>query len=89
MFIFRLIGPSDSLMVSNYPRIHRMRASSTKYCMVCGVFAAGWITTNNERLPHDPCYFCNTCFHSFNYVDGKKIGNFKAYQVPSSDVNQD
>lgn len=76
-------------MRSSYPRIHRLRAGSTKYCMVCGVFAAGWITTNNERLPHDPCYFCDTCFYSFNYIDGKKIGNFKAYKVPfNTDVTQ-
>ncbi|XP_046481213.1 snRNA-activating protein complex subunit 3 isoform X1 [Neodiprion pinetum] len=85
----RLIGPSDNLTISSYPRIHRMRASSTKYCMVCGVFAASWITTHNDRLPHDPCYFCTTCFHSFNYIDGKKIENFLAYPVPFGDVAQD
>ncbi|KAJ4433086.1 hypothetical protein ANN_15343 [Periplaneta americana] len=38
-----------------------------------------WITVENERVPHDPCFFCQHCFLSYNYVDGKKIGKFKAY----------
>ncbi|XP_012254068.3 snRNA-activating protein complex subunit 3 isoform X2 [Athalia rosae] len=82
----RLVNLSDPLSVSSYPRIHRMRACSTKYCMVCGMFAANWITTNNERIPHEPCYFCNSCFQSFNYINGTKIGNFKAYLYPSTNV---
>ena len=46
-----------------------------------------WLTTGNIRLPHDPYYFCEECFISFNYVDGKKIGEFKAYPFVTCDID--
>lgn len=55
---------------------------SSKLCMVCGVYVVQWITMDHERIPHNPCYFCDDCFKSYNYVDNKKIGKFKAYAYP-------
>lgn len=52
-----------------------------------------WLTTGNEYVPHDPAYFCNNCFRSFNFVDGKKICDFTSYplvdrkEFPSKDLN--
>ncbi|XP_015604974.1 snRNA-activating protein complex subunit 3 isoform X2 [Cephus cinctus] len=66
----RLINFDDNLDVSSYPRIHRIRPRPSRYCMMCGVHAVRWITTNNDRLPHNPCFFCDTCFKSYNYVKG-------------------
>lgn len=40
-----------------------------------------WLTTGNEFVPHDPAYFCNNCYRSFNFVDGKKICGFTSYPL--------
>lgn len=81
-FDFRLFDFDDELSASVYPRITRTRFQWVRYCMTCGTHSAGWITTDNDRLPHNPCYFCDRCFKSFNYIDNRKIGNFKAYRYP-------
>jgi snRNA-activating protein complex (SNAPc), subunit 3 len=39
------------------------------------------LTTDNEFVPHDPAYFCNNCFRSFNFVEGKKICDFTSYPL--------
>ncbi|XP_076247649.1 proximal sequence element A Pbp49 [Calliopsis andreniformis] len=78
----RLINCSDSLVTCSYPRIERLRPVSSKFCMICGVYNVQWITMEHERIPHNPCYFCDTCFKSYNYIDGKKVGNFQAYAYP-------
>lgn len=50
--------------------------------MTCGLYSVSWITTCNDRLPHNPCSFCESCFKSYNYIQGKKVGNFKAFSYP-------
>jgi hypothetical protein len=50
--------------------------------MTCGIYSVNWVTTSNNRLPHNPCLFCDSCFKSYNYIKGKKIGSFKAYPYP-------
>ncbi|XP_076281531.1 proximal sequence element A Pbp49 isoform X2 [Lasioglossum baleicum] len=78
----RLINNDDTLAVAAYPRIVRLRPLSSKYCLICGMYNAQWITMEHERIPHNPCYFCNNCFKSYNYINGKKVGNFKAFAYP-------
>ncbi|XP_051156337.1 snRNA-activating protein complex subunit 3 [Leptopilina boulardi] len=78
----RLLNLNDDLAVSSYPRIHRIKPYINRYCMTCGIFSVRWITTDNERLPHDPCFFCESCFKSYNYIQGEKIGSFSAYPYP-------
>lgn len=73
---------NDVLSLSAYPRIERIRPASGKNCIYCGIFNVHWIVTEHNRIPHDISYFCHKCFMSYNYVDGKKIGNFKAYNYP-------
>ncbi|XP_066993766.1 snRNA-activating protein complex subunit 3 isoform X2 [Anabrus simplex] len=41
---------------------------------------ARWVTRGNDKVCIDPCYFCDKCFKSCNYKDGKKIGDFTAYR---------
>ncbi|XP_029667833.1 snRNA-activating protein complex subunit 3 [Formica exsecta] len=78
----RLVTVNDVLSLSAYPRIERIRPASGKNCIYCGIFNVHWIVTEHNRIPHDISYFCHKCFMSYNYVDGKKIGNFKAYNYP-------
>ncbi|XP_043515291.1 snRNA-activating protein complex subunit 3 [Frieseomelitta varia] len=78
----RFINCDDELVISVYPRIVRLRPMSSKLCMVCGVYVVQWITMDHERIPHNPCYFCDDCFKSYNYIDNKKVGKFKAYAYP-------
>lgn len=73
---------NDVLSLSAYPRIEKIRHVNGKNCIYCGIFNAHWILTEHNRIPHDISYFCNKCFISYNYVNGKKIGNFKAYNYP-------
>ncbi|KAK2587381.1 hypothetical protein KPH14_003098 [Odynerus spinipes] len=78
----RLVSSDDDLRVSVYPRISRIRLQRTNYCFMCGILPVQWITTDHDRVPHIPCFFCESCFKSYNYVNGKKVGNFKAYRYP-------
>ncbi|XP_046822379.1 snRNA-activating protein complex subunit 3 isoform X1 [Vespa crabro] len=78
----RLVQPYDELHISAYPRIQRIRPQRANYCFMCGLLPVRWITTDHDRVPHNPCFFCESCFKSYNYIDGKKIGNFKAYRYP-------
>lgn len=78
----RLMTMNDVLSLSAYPRIERIRPVSGKNCIYCGILNVHWILTEHNRIPHDISYFCNKCFISYNYVNGKKIGNFKAYNYP-------
>ncbi|XP_011706096.1 PREDICTED: snRNA-activating protein complex subunit 3 isoform X2 [Wasmannia auropunctata] len=78
----RLLTIDDVLVSSAYPRIEKIRPISGKNCIYCGMFNVHWIVTEHDRIPHDISYFCNRCFISYNYVDGKKVGNFKAYSYP-------
>ncbi|XP_014219397.1 snRNA-activating protein complex subunit 3 isoform X2 [Copidosoma floridanum] len=78
----RLVNKSDELNANCYPRIVRIKPRPNRYCMTCGLYNVSWISTSNDRLPHNPCLFCDSCFKSYNYVKGKKVGNFKAYPFP-------
>ncbi|XP_076161989.1 proximal sequence element A Pbp49 isoform X2 [Ptiloglossa arizonensis] len=78
----RLINCDDDLAIAAYPQIVRLRPMSSKFCMICGIYNVQWITMEHERIPHNPCYFCDTCFKSYNYIDNKKVANFQAYAYP-------
>lgn len=78
----RLMTENDVLSLTAYPRIEKIRPVVGKNCISCGIFNVHWILTEHNRIPHDISYFCNKCFIAYNYVDGKKIGNFKAYNYP-------
>ncbi|XP_003486019.1 snRNA-activating protein complex subunit 3 [Bombus impatiens] len=80
----RFINCDDELAISAYPRIVRLRPTSSKFCMICGIYTVQWITMEHERIPHNPCYFCDICFKSYNYINGKKVGEFKAYAYPQN-----
>lgn len=33
---------------------------------------------DSPRMIANPSFLCNSCFRSYHYVDGKKVGNFSA-----------
>ncbi|XP_030378955.1 snRNA-activating protein complex subunit 3 [Scaptodrosophila lebanonensis] len=50
-------------------------------CFMCGSRRFYFIVEKSNRQPFDPTYLCRSCFYNFHYVDGKKIGEFKAYRI--------
>ncbi|XP_017892080.1 snRNA-activating protein complex subunit 3 [Ceratina calcarata] len=80
----RLINCDDEVTISAYPRIVRIKPSCSKFCMICSTYNVKWITLDHDRIPHNPCYFCDDCFKSYNYVNCKKVGEFKAYAYPQN-----
>jgi len=82
----RLMGVDDVQAPSAYPFERSVSSKQSTYCTACSVNIATWITTDNDRVPENPFFFCDECFHSFNYtLEGHKIGDFKAY--PYVDAN--
>lgn len=75
----RLLHASDSLCSGDYPRFACASNKIVRRCMMCGTKEACYFVRNCERLMSDPTYMCEICFKSYLYIDGKKIGNFKAY----------
>lgn len=54
-------------------------------CYICKSRPPHWYTRGNKRLPVDPYFFCENCFHSFNYdSEQRKIGQFQAYLYTSA-----
>lgn len=80
------MNADDHLEIENYPRVERIRCIRYSSCMLCTERAVYWITVDSDRVPHNPCYFCKHCFESYNYIGGKKIGNFKAYRFPCDPI---
>ncbi|XP_011306648.1 snRNA-activating protein complex subunit 3 [Fopius arisanus] len=78
----RLVNADDDLDISHYPKIDRVKPTRCHLCMLCNSRSLHWIVTESDRVPHDPCYFCEQCFFSFNYLNGQKLGKFKAYRYP-------
>ncbi|XP_014482975.1 PREDICTED: snRNA-activating protein complex subunit 3 [Dinoponera quadriceps] len=78
----RLVTEDDDLLISTYPKIEKIKPTTGKNCSMCGILNVHWILTEHDRIPHDTSYFCENCFKSYNYIDGKKVGNFKAYRYP-------
>ncbi len=82
----RLMGVDDEPFASRYPIERCVATKHSKYCMACSVDVARWVTSDNDRVPEDPFFFCDGCFHKFNFDgDGHKLGGFRAF--PFVDFN--
>jgi len=76
----RLLSIDDVQKPSRYPFERSVGNQHSRFCMICDVNVSRYVTTDNERVPEEPFFFCDTCFRSFNYDErGNKIGSFKAY----------
>lgn len=63
----------------DYPLLTGIHQPFGRYCDICKKNISDYLCTDSKRLPHDQTYLCEECFDSYNYVDGKKVGDFKAY----------
>lgn len=83
----RLMTVDDPQHKRNYPFERSIGLSHSKYCIVCCDKIARWVTSENDRVPEDPFYFCDECFKEFNYTeDGKKKGKFRAFNFVESNA---
>jgi len=82
----RLVSADDPQRLAAYPYERCAGIHHSRFCMMCSVNVAKWVTTENQRVPEDPFFYCDGCFRDFNYDDNdKKIGHFRAYNYV--DVN--
>jgi len=82
----RLVSADDPQRLASYPYERCSGIINSRFCMICSSNVAKWVTTQNERVPEDPFFFCDGCFRDFNYDKrDKKIGHFRAYNFV--DVN--
>ncbi|CAI8000210.1 snRNA-activating protein complex subunit 3 [Geodia barretti] len=76
----RLLHPTESQLVSDYPKIFPINSGKRKLCQVCNLFSPRWVTLEDELAPESPCLFCSDCFKKLHYsAEGRKICRFKAY----------
>lgn len=84
----RYISTDDQMNSMKFPFVTATsigKKQDNLRCYMCKSRPPHWYTRNNSRLPVDPYFFCENCFHSFNYdKDKKKVGNFQAYLYTSS-----
>lgn len=75
----RLLTKNDSMVRKDYPYIKGVHRITQRNCGLCDSEIGKWVVMDSERVVHDCTYFCDACFKAYNFVDGKKIGEFKAY----------
>jgi snRNA-activating protein complex subunit 3 len=76
----RMLHPTDSQGVADYPRVFPMQHGKRRLCFVCNRFSPLWVTLEDQLAPESPCLFCQDCFSKCHYSpDGRKMGSFKAY----------
>ncbi|KAH8336734.1 snRNA-activating protein complex subunit 3 [Drosophila kikkawai] len=73
---------------SLYPCPRSYSTFNRRTCYMCGVNSFHFIVEKSSRQLHDPSYLCRTCFLSFYYVDGQKVGQFKAYRIYDHDPEE-
>lgn len=76
-----LLPFSKYLNRNMYPSLRALNSFNRRTCYMCGQRPYHFIVEQSRRQLHDPSYLCRTCFYSFNYVDGQKVGQFKAYRI--------
>lgn len=76
----RLISATDSLIREQYPLLKIVSSSKSTFCTICGVNEANIVVKDSTAHINDPSHLCSTCFKSYHYIDGKKVGSFRAYR---------
>lgn len=82
----RLLSPTDILTRKRYPILNSYVFPRSIPCNICGHCEANFIVKNSDQHIFDPAYVCQACFESYHYKDGKKIGEFEAYQFLGTKV---
>lgn len=85
LFVFSqvevLLPFSKRLNRNMYPSLRAFNSFNRRTCYMCGQRPYHFIVEQSRRQLHDPSYLCRSCFYSFNYVDGQKVGQFNAYRI--------
>lgn len=67
----RLFHPNnDCPLVEAYPVLTFMRRYVKRRCYACWQNPAMWLVLNSTRCPHNPSFWCGTCFRHF-FQDAK------------------
>ncbi|KAL9919451.1 proximal sequence element A Pbp49 isoform 1-T4 [Glossina fuscipes fuscipes] len=64
-----------------YPRLKSYSHFNNRLCNTCGNLHFVYVVEGSNRQVHDPAYMCKKCFLSYHYIDGKKVGQFRAYRL--------
>ncbi|EDW02277.1 snRNA-activating protein complex subunit 3 [Drosophila grimshawi] len=77
------------LCSSSYPYLRAFNPFNGRACFICGIRSYHFIVEQSRRQLHDPAYLCRSCHYSYNYVDGKKVGQFRAYRIYDNSERSD
>ncbi|XP_013104994.1 snRNA-activating protein complex subunit 3 isoform X2 [Stomoxys calcitrans] len=77
-----ITNPCKQLIeLHNYPYLKSLNRHTSRSCQTCSAVNYVFVIEGSKRLFNDPAYLCRKCFKSFLYVDGKKVGDFRAYRL--------
>lgn len=76
----RLLALDDVQKSSDYPILRCVSSSKMTLCVICGTIEASFVVRNSDNHIQDPSFLCRSCFISFHYIDGKKVGKFQAFR---------
>lgn len=76
----RLISATgDSRMRRDYPLVDMVQMGKKLMCSMCGIADAQVVVMDSVLHVQDPAFLCNSCFETCHYIDGTKVGEFRAY----------
>lgn len=76
----RLLGGGDARRRTDYPLVDVVTLRQWKACGTCAEAEARVMVRDSVWHVDDPTYLCEECFRSLHYVDGRKVGEFRAYE---------
>ncbi|XP_075169325.1 proximal sequence element A Pbp49 [Haematobia irritans] len=77
-----IVNPCKQLMdIDKYPHSKSTNRFKGRVCHICSKVNFLFVVEGSNRLLNDPSYLCRNCFKSFFYIDGKKVGEFRAYRL--------
>lgn len=82
----RLVTTEDPKDRDIYPIVDRVPRFPV-YCFGCDMYMCKWIVEGDERIPQTPAAFCESCFRTFCYKDGQKVGSFNCYPYSQPEIN--
>jgi len=82
----RMVTTEDPQLKHNYPIVDQVPRYPV-YCFGCDMYMCKWIVEGDERIPQSPAAFCESCFRTFCFKDGQKIGSFSYYPYSQPEIN--
>ncbi|XP_061401683.1 snRNA-activating protein complex subunit 3 [Musca vetustissima] len=77
-----ITNPAKQLLeLHNYPHMKSVNRFTARACQICSKVNYVFVVEGSNRLLNDPAYLCRKCFMSYYYIDGKKVGEFRAYRL--------